>query len=347
MKTKRRRKGYDMQKSRDYLLLLAKEIPPKLAYDAALPLNEWQEKAHEKLEELLGLPLPACEDSFRIIAESEGEDFKQIEFEFMSEPGHMVTAILRIPFGEKKPRPVVIGLQGHSTGAHVTLGIQKYPRDEKSISGGRNFSVWAVKNGYCAVAMEQRYMGDNGRDEKDGKPACLRLNASMGGFLLGRTAIGERVWDVHRLIDILITYFSEYICPDKIICMGNSGGGTTSFYAACYDKRVCLSVPSCAVCTYEASIMARHHCGCNYIPNIRNYFNMGDLGCLIAPRPLIVVCGVEDDLFPLHGVEKSYAVIETAYHAAGKDENCHLLKGNGGHTFFPDDVWPLVNEMMR
>lgn len=333
-----------MQKSRDYLLTIAKEKQPKLAYDAALPLTQWQAKAHEKLEELLGLPLPECEDAFRITGTCEGPNYKQIDFEFMSEPGHLVPAVLRIPLGEKKARPVVIGLQGHSTGAHVTLGIAKYPRDEKSIAGGRNFAVWAVENGYCAVAIEQRYMGENGRDETDGKPACLRLNASMGGFLLGRTAVGERVWDVHRLIDILTTYFKEDIHPAQIICMGNSGGGTTSFYAACYDERIRLSVPSCAVCTYEDSIMARHHCGCNYIPNIRNYFNMGDLGCLIAPRPLMVVCGTQDDLFPLHGVEKSYAVIQTAYRAAGKEDNCHLIKGQGGHQFYPEDVWPLVNK---
>lgn len=334
-----------MQKSRDYLLTLAKEKQPKLGYDASLPLDQWQEKAREKLEELLGLPLPECEDAFRITSESEGEQYKQIEFEFMSEPGYKVAAVLRIPLGTKRPRPVVIGLQGHSTGAHVTLGIQKYPRDEKSISGGRNYAVWAVENGYCAVAIEQRYMGDSGRDESDGKPACLRLNASMGGFLLGRTAVGERVWDVHRLIDVLAAYFTEYVDPSQIICMGNSGGGTTSFYAACYDERIRLSVPSCAVCTYEDSIMARHHCGCNYIPNIRNYFNMGDLGCLIAPRPLMVVCGTEDGLFPVHGVEKSYEIIQSAYHAAGKDENCWLIKGKGGHQFFPEDVWPLVNQL--
>ena len=90
-----------MQKSRDYLLTLAKEKHPKLAYDAALPLEHWQEKAREKLEELLGLPLPECEDAFRITSESEEEDFKQIEFEFMSEPGHMTAAILRISFGER------------------------------------------------------------------------------------------------------------------------------------------------------------------------------------------------------------------------------------------------------
>lgn len=335
-----------MQKSRDYLLTLTKEKRPKMAYDTGQVLEQWQVQAHEKMEELLGLPLPECEDSFRITGESVCEDYKQIEFEFQSEPGYMVSAILLVPTDGECPRPVVIGLQGHSTGAHITLGIQKYPRDAKSISGGRNYAVWAVKNGYCAVAMEQRYMGESGRSEEDAKPACLRLNASMGGFLLGRTAAGERVWDVHRLIDVLTTYFTEYIMPDKIVCMGNSGGGTTTFYAACYDKRIRLAVPSCAVCTYEDSIMAGHHCGCNFIPNIRRYFNMGDLGCLITPRPLVVACGVEDDLFPLHGVEKSYEIIKSAYKAAEKEELCHLVKGNGGHQFYPEDVWPLVNKLL-
>lgn len=335
-----------MQKSRDYLLTLAKKTQPKLAYDASLPLEQWQEKAHEKMEELLGLPLPECEDAFQITNESEGEGYKQIEFEFQSETGYMVSAVLLVPTEEKKPRPVVIGLQGHSTGAHITLGIQKYPRDAKSVSGGRNYAVWAIKNGYCAVAMEQRYMGDSGRDETDGKPACLRLNASMGGFLLGRTATGERVWDVHRLIDILTTYFKEYIVTDKIVCMGNSGGGTTTFYAACYDKRIRLAVPSCSVCTYEDSIMASHHCGCNFIPNIRKFFNMGDLGCLITPRPLIVACGVEDDLFPLHGVEESYEIIKSAYKEAKKEDACYLVKGNGGHQFYPDEIWPIVNKLL-
>ena len=48
----------------------------------------------QKLEELLGLPLPACEDAFRIIAESEGEDFKQIEFE-LEYPGQIKVNVIR------------------------------------------------------------------------------------------------------------------------------------------------------------------------------------------------------------------------------------------------------------
>ena len=42
---------------------------------------------------------------------------------------------------------------------------------------------------------------------------------------------------------------------DKILITGNSGGGTMSFYAACFDERIKLSVPSCAFCSYEDSIM--------------------------------------------------------------------------------------------
>lgn len=335
-----------MQKDREFIKKMSYEFIPQMAYKDDCRLEEWQEAAREKLSELLGLPLLNCEDDFKIISKENHESYKEIVFSFQSEPGYIVECTFWIPGGISAPAPVVIGLQGHSTGAHITLGKIRYERDVNSVEGGRNFSVWAIKNGYCAAAIEQRYMGENGRDETDGKPACLRFNASMGSFLLGRTAVGERVWDVHRLIDVLTTYLKEYVNPERIICMGNSGGGTTSFYAACYDERIFMSVPSCAVCTYEDSIMARHHCACNYIPNIRKYFNMGDIGCLIVPRPLIIVCGVEDDLFPLHGVEKSYAVIETAYHAADKGKNCILVKGKGGHQFYPKDVWPLVNRII-
>ena len=73
---------------------------------------------------------------------------------------------------------------------------------------------------------------------------------------------------------------------------------------------------------------------------------MGDLGCLIAPRPLVVVCGTEDKIFPLNGVEKSFEIIQKAYKKKKKEELCHLVKGNGGHQFYPDDVWPIVKTLI-
>lgn len=332
--------------SREYVLRLAYSMAPRLAYDVCREVEVWKNTAKSKLSELLGLPLADCDSEFCLTNQMVKEEYTRIDFTFQSEPGYHIPCSLLIPNGQKTPLPAVICLQGHSRGAHISLGVEKYPEDQKSIAGGRDFAVQAVRQGYCALVLEQRYMGVMGQ-AGDGRPACFTDNAAMGSLLLGRTPIGERVWDVHRLIDVIVEQFAEYIDMDRLVCLGNSGGGTTTFYAACYDERIRLAVPSCAVCTYEDSIMAMQHCSCNFIPGIRTYFNMGDLGALIAPRPVIVVCGKDDEIFPLHGVKASYDVMRRAYQEAGKEEVCRLIIGDGGHQFYPEDVWPVVRELLE
>jgi hypothetical protein len=73
---------------------------------------------------------------------------------------------------------------------------------------------------------------------------------------------------------------------------------------------------------------------------------MGDIGCLIAPRPLLVVCGIYDPIFPVQGVEKSFATIKKAYEHLGKGEMCHLLKGDGVHQQFPELLWPMAKRFI-
>jgi len=335
-----------MLTSREFISQLAAGIEPSMAFKEGTDLEAWRGKAHEKLEELLGLPLPDCDTDYRVEETEETLKYTSIRFTFQSEPGYYVPCTLLVPKGAEKPLPGVICLQGHSTGAHISLGQPIYEGDAKSIAGGRDFAVRAVEEGFCAIAMEQRYMGKLGGRE-DGKPACSADRAGMGSFLLGRTPIGERVWDIHKLIDVIEAHMTQYIDAAHIICMGNSGGGTATFYASCYEERICLSMPSCAVCTYDDSIMAMSHCGCNCVPSIRKYFNMGDLGCLIAPRPFVIVCGVEDRIFPLAGVEKSFEVVQRAYKSIGKENLCHLVKGQGGHQFYPDDAWPVAKKLMQ
>ena len=106
-------------------------------------------------------------------------------------------------------------------------------------------------------------------------------------------------------------------------------------------------MPSCAVCTYKHSIAAMKHCVCNFVPNIAKYFDMGDLGGLIAPRKLIVVNGKHDDIFPEVGVVESFEIIKKLYTAAGVPENCALVTGSGGHRFYADDAWPVLHGMNK
>ncbi len=332
--------------SREYAERLIKNIQPSMAFNKSKDFDLWSRSARSKLTELLGLPLKKSEnDAFTITLTEETDDYKRISFEFQSEEGYFVPCEMLCPKEKPYQLPTVICLQGHSTGKHISLGYKKFDGDSENYINRTNFAIQAVKNGYCAVAFDQRYMGTAGQDEK-GDPQCIVNNAVLPSLLMGRTAIGERVWDVQRVIDIMEKHFSDIVDTGKIICMGNSGGGTTTFYSAAVDKRIHLAVSSCAVSTFYDSIVSISHCPCNYIPQICNYFDMGDIGCLIAPRKLIVVSGNTDAIFPIDGAKKSYETIKTAFSELGVKDHCQMIIGDGGHRFYPDEVWPMVKQML-
>lgn len=319
---------------------IMKNTTPALRYDGKQPFSAWQAEARTKLIELLGLEkFTRCEPLLDIEWEKEDENMTEIRFTFQSEAGYFALCHLCVPKGAKEPLPLVICLQGHSKGMHVSLGRTLFPGEDPN-DADRGFALQAVANGYCALAIEQRNFGECGGTPEG--PDCY--NSTMAALLLGRTTAAERVWDVMRAIDVVTEHFSQ-VDSKKIAVMGNSGGGTATFYTACIDERISLAMPSCSVCTYDDSIAAMRHCACNFVPHIREYFNMGDLAGLIAPRKMVVVAGKKDGIFPLHGVLESYALIENMYAAAGVPEHCRLVLGEGGHQFYPEQSWPVFREL--
>lgn len=322
-------------------------ITPKMRYDGSEPFESWQKRARETLTELLGMKniIKSDDTHFTVEYVKEEDEYTEYRFTLESEIGYVFPSVMRVPKGIEGKMPVMICLQGHSTGMHISLGKPIFSGDVDSISGGdRDFVVRGVKEGFVSVAVEMRNFGECGGNAENGKPMCHV--SSMSAIINGRTTIGERVHDISCVIDALIDNF-DFIDKDNINLMGNSGGGTATYYAACIDERIRLAMPSCAVCTYKHSIAAMEHCVCNFIPNIANYFDMGDLAGLIAPRRLVVVNGINDDIFPNDGVLESYEIIKKMYEAAGAHDRCALVTGNGGHRFYADDAWPVAKKLMK
>ena len=331
---------------------LVEEIQPKMRYKGDKPFEIWQREAREKLSELLGMEyMVSCETDFIKEETLDCGSYTKTRFSFMSEPGYYVPGYILMPKEFEGKLPLMICLQGHSTGMHISLGIGKYASDDKDFiyAGNRNFAEYAVEKGYCAVAIEQRYMGECGGDE-EGPGCCANgrkgTESAMKSLLIGRCAIGERVWDISRTIDVLIENVPE-INSDDISCMGNSGGGTAAFYAACMDERIKYSIPSCAVCTYLDSIIKMYHCPCNYIPSIARYFDMGDLGGLVAPRKMVVVAGREDTIFPIDGVNKTMDIIKDLYRVCNAEDNVTLVVGDEGHRFYADAAYTAMANMRK
>ena len=328
----------------EYNLKLVSAVNPALRYEGG-DFAAWQTEARAKLAELLCMHnlKKSADNKFNIEYEKRGEGYTEYRFTVSSEEGYYFPCVLRIPDGVPAPIPTIICLQGHSTGFHISLGNPIFAEDEKSINGGdRDFCVRAIKEGYAALAIEQRNFGECG-GLATGGPDCHV--SSMTAIINGRTTIGERALDTMVAIDALEQHFSQ-LDTENIVLMGNSGGGTATYYTACLDERIKAAMPSCAVCTYKASIAAMKHCVCNFIPNIATYFDMGDLAGLIAPRKLVVVNGKDDPIFPEAGVQESYEVIKNMYAAAGVPDNCALVTGNGAHRFYADDAWPVLHKMM-
>ena len=169
------------------------------------------------------------------------------------------------------------------------------------------------------------------------------VNAS----LMGRTLIGERVWDVQRVLDAVLDEFSDAVSAEGSILMGESGGGTATYYTACLEDRFELFVPIVALCTFEDSIVSISHCACNYIPSIAKYFDMGDLGVLIAPKRLLIFSTTEDEWFPLNGAKKAFYELKRAYTAHGAENMCQMLIAEGGHRFFADKGWRAILDLLK
>jgi dienelactone hydrolase len=317
-------------------------IVPSMRWDGKENFSAWQSRAKVKLNGLLGLPLQICDDKFNIEYRKNHEGFTETRFVFQSEEGFFVPCHFWAPKNLTGPLPLVICLQGHTTGMHISMGRQKYPGDDTLLNiMGNDCAVRAIKEGCCALIMEQRCFGEQGGTEKGAD--CVA--PSLAALLIGRTMIGERVWDLQRALALAEKYFE--FDKENIICTGNSGGGTIAFFASCLEPRIGYSMPSCYFCSFDDCIGAMNHCACNYVPNIRLFFDMGDLAGLIAPRPLLIVSGKKDEIFPYSGVQKAFKEAFRLYEGAGAADRIKLITGDGGHCFYADPAWEALNSCIK
>jgi len=315
---------------------------PVMRYDADRPFDEWKAEAKDKLTELLGLPLEKCNHELEIEYREEFEDFTEYRFTVQTEPGYYVPCHLLIPKECRLPAPLAICLSGHGGGMHVALGRAKNEKDAEALREWphRAMGLRSVKENRCALVIEARNFGESSINGYG--TSCKE--AAKTAILMGRTVIGERVWDAMRILDAVEDKFHE-VDMTNIVCTGNSGGGTATYYLACMDERITAVAPSCSICTYEESIAAMPHCMCNHIPGIRKFFEMGDLAGLIVPRKLVVAAGILDTGFPIAGTKSAFEQIERMYRAAGVPENCALVLGEQGHYNYADQLWGKLHQM--
>jgi dienelactone hydrolase len=265
---------------------------------------------------------------------------------FTAEPGADVPAYVCLPHGARTPHRFVVCLQGHSTGMHNSIGVAQDDETRPiEVEGGRDFALGCMRNGLAALCIEQRSLGER-REQRQARTNLYNPchDAAMRALMLGRTLLGERVYDVDRALDYLASRGDADMA--RVGIMGNSGGGTVAVYAAAMLPRIAFLLASCCLSTFRDSIMSIYHCTDNYVPGLYALADMPDVLGLFAPRPVVVVSGSEDPIFPHEGTARAFHHLQAIYAAAGAPERCRWVVGEGGHRFYPDEAWPVARELI-
>ncbi|MFA9478824.1 alpha/beta hydrolase family protein [Phycisphaerales bacterium AB-hyl4] len=322
---------------------LVAQATPAMAYRGG-DFASWTMQARQRLVDRLGLDPQEENRAFEVaVVWDRPHRLGRIQKLLLRAPGLAdMPMYWCLPAETQAPLPVMICLQGHTTGMHCSIGVRFEDESVSEPAGNdRDFALQCLERGVAALCIEQRGFGER-RDSVERQCDCQHM--AMRALMLGRTLVGERVADVNLACRWLAD--QPAVDTSRIGIMGNSGGGTTSIYAAALLKAIHLAVPSCSFGRWYDTWFTGSRCVCGYVPGMLHHLDLPDVLALHAPRPVVVVGGEQDYHCPGAPLRQAFDDLRTRYRAAGAADACHLTVGPEGHRFYADLAWPKILDLL-
>lgn len=236
---------------------------------------------------------------------------------FESLPGLYVTGNFYVPKDRPGPIATILYVCGHSP---HPLGAKFHYQDRAS---------WFAANGFACLILDTLEFG-----EVEGIHHGTH-NLNMWHWLsLGYTPAGVEVWNAIRALDYLET--RSEVDMRRIGMTGISGGGAITWYTAALDERVAVAAPVCSTYTFGSQAekwLASGQCDCIYYHNTYAW-DFPVVAALIAPRPLIILSGQKDTIFPPDGYHEVFRRAKRVYdlHAGGDSDRIREVDADVGHS---------------
>jgi dienelactone hydrolase len=333
-----------------YTLKLHDEAPLAMTFRAKSrrEAEAWQKKLRPKIVELMGgMPKEKGPLNAQTLEVREFPGYRREKFVFEARPDVGVLGYLLTPKAGKAPHASVICIPGHGRGVDDIVGIDEQGRDRTvKVGYAYDYAVQVAEHGMAAVAIEPMSFGCR----RDAKTIARSLDASVcqptagSALLLGQTIIGWRVHEILRTIDWIET--RKELDASRVGCMGCSGGGMATQFAAAIEPRIKAALVSSYLNTFRDCVMSISHCIDNYIPGILNYVEMYDVAGLIAPRPLWVESGEKDNIFPVAASRASFAKVKQIYEVFGAEDRTGQEVFEGPHGFSGKQGLPFLAKHM-
>ena len=306
------------QQVTQYLIREARRITDAAAQEISSK-DTWEkirEQRRKETLEMLGLdPLPPRTPlKVQITGVIDQPEYTIEKIAFESMPQVFATANLYIPKQRDGPLPTVVYVCGHAYSPHGNkVMYQRHP-------------ITFARHGYVAMIIDSIQIA-----ETFALYHGILNNEMYDWYSRGYTPAGVEVWNVIRALDYLET--RPEVDKTRFGITGRSGGAAMSWFSAAVEPRIKVTVPVMGNSTYAANVEAntqRRHCDCMFVINSHMH-DMMHQGALIAPRPLYMMHGRQDLLFPIPGYEEFERTVGKLYASHGGSEKFKNLVVDTGH----------------
>jgi len=292
------------------------------------------EKVRDTVWRLIGGPLEKTPLKPQIVGTIDRGAYRIEKVIFESRPEVFVTANLYIPNRHQPPYPGIIHPLGHAENGKASYTYQY-------------ISQTLARKGYMVLTFDPFGQGERQQylDAHSGKslysPTGEHDQAGRPMLLFGSQFAQYRVWDGIRALDYLLS--RPEVDPERIGCMGQSGGGTMTMYLAALEPRIKVAA--------ESDGNSENVAGPSYVPpgavddaeqnlagSLPEGLDRGDLLLAFAPKPLLILYSRTDSGLTYstayeEGTQELYAEARAAYKLLGASDKVGLFGSPLPHAY--------------
>ncbi|MCC5929708.1 MAG: dienelactone hydrolase family protein [Cyclobacteriaceae bacterium] len=346
-------------------------------------LEAWRLMGRAKMNDLLNYaPIPVPLNAV-VLDTIKKEGYTRYIVEYSITEHRRGGAFLLVPDGLTEPAPAVIALHDHGGfyffGKEKIVETENPPEDLRQFIdrsyGGRTYADELARRGFVVLCPDAFYFGSQRIDiskvsenftriypELQSSDEKLRIaefnrfaNAHeniMARYIFGSGATwpgilfhGDRI-----AVDYLLSL--PQVDPKRIGCTGLSIGGFRSAHLFAMDSRISVCVDAGWMTSYPEQIdnHFRNHTWMIYIPGQLDWLDLPDVTSLSAPKPLMVINCIQDNLYTMAGMQSAVDKLDTIYKKLNASDRFQVKWYDVPHSFnveMQDDAMDWLEHWLK
>lgn len=200
-----------------------------------------------------------------------------------------------------------------------------------------------ARNGFLAATYDPMCQGERDefppeefpqyaseREKEDMWVVAQHMLVGDQSYLLGESSAKYYIWDAIRVLDYLLE--RQDVRTDTVGCVGQSGGGTLTYYLAALDSRIHAYMPIQCLSPYEISLKSGIADPEQSVLGLwQDGFEMADFLWMAAPKPLCISAGSRD-YFSAAGARSIYEEVRQLYTRLGFPDNVEYFESDTAHA---------------